>query len=182
MLKERLTENLHGVFTARTQGHDPTPIHEMLSNKVILILVPFSFTSLRKVSWPMPQWVNMLQSPPLSPLCDHFRRILTGTIISNNPFLRSIRVHRVGSYGLDVILESSIQWISGVKRTPTSKKLKFSPRYKFSVFCGPLASLAEFRLSISQTVKAQILISCLKFTIHLSSKIWNYWTYNMGPH
>ena len=28
---------------------------------------------------------------------------------------------------------------------------KFPPRYKFSVFCGPLASLANFRFSISQS-------------------------------
>ena len=34
---------------------------------------------------------------------------------------------------------------------PHPENLKFPPRYKFSVFCGPLASLADFGLSISQS-------------------------------
>ena len=34
---------------------------------------------------------------------------------------------------------------------PHPESLKFPPRYKFSVFCGPLASLANFKLSNSQS-------------------------------
>ena len=57
---------------------------------------------------------------------------------------------------------------------PHPESSKFPPRYKFSVFCGPLASLANFRPLISQSSENYTMFEvCLAvgtslFTYHAS--------------